>query len=89
MFQYIDLGIKFDNNKYNQKLPQFMTKKIVIYHPLCHNLEMWKLLVILVFLDGALNYMFRHNVITNRPNSKGNTYFVSSNIKLTDDMQKE
>ena len=33
--------------------------------------------------------MVRHNMITNRPNSKGDPYFVNSQNKLTDDMQKE
>ena len=38
------------------------------------------------FTDSALNYMVRHNMITNRPNSKGDSYFVNSQNKLTDDM---
>ena len=38
------------------------------------------------FIDSALNYMVRHNMITNRPNSKGDSYFVNSQNKLTDDM---
>ena len=33
--------------------------------------------------------MVPHNMITNRPNSKGDSYFVNSQIKLTDDMQKD
>ena len=38
---------------------------------------------------SALNYMVRHNMITNRPNSKDDSYFVNSENKLRDDMQKE
>ena len=48
-FLYIDLGIKLDNNKYNQKLPYIyvMTKcmaktlsqKVVVCHPLFHNIN--------------------------------------------------
>ena len=30
--------------------PDFKTKKVVICHSLCHNLEMWKLLVILAVI---------------------------------------
>ena len=41
------------------------------------------------FIDSALNYMVRHNMITNCPNSKGDSYIVNSQNKLTDDMQKE
>ena len=33
--------------------------------------------------------MVRHNMITNRPNSKDDSYFVNSENKLMDDMQKE
>ena len=33
--------------------------------------------------------MVPHNMKTNRPNSKGDSYFVNSQIKLTDDMQKD
>ena len=33
--------------------------------------------------------MVPHNMITNCPNSKGDSYFVNSQIKLTDDMQKD
>ena len=33
--------------------------------------------------------MVWHKMITNHPNSKGDAYFVNSEIKLTDDMQKE
>ena len=33
--------------------------------------------------------MVTHNMITNCPNSKGDSYFVNSQIKLTDDMQKD
>ena len=41
------------------------------------------------FIDSALNYMFRHNMIRNRPNSKDDSHFVNSENKLTDDMEKE
>ena len=33
--------------------------------------------------------MVRQNIITNRPNSKGGSYFVNSEIELADDMQNE
>ena len=33
--------------------------------------------------------MVQHGMITNRLNSKGDSYFVSSKNKLMDDMQKE
>ena len=33
--------------------------------------------------------MVRHNMIANRPNSKGDSYFANSENKLTGDMQKE
>ena len=33
--------------------------------------------------------MVRQNMITNRPNSKGGSYFVNSEIELADDMQNE
>ena len=33
--------------------------------------------------------MVWHNVITNRPNSKGDSYFTNSENKLTDGIQKE
>ena len=41
------------------------------------------------FIDSALNCMVRHNMITKCPNSKGDSYIVNSQNKLTDDMQKE
>lgn len=37
------------------------------------------------FIGGALNYKVRHNIITNRPNSNDDSYFVNSEIKLMDD----
>ena len=33
--------------------------------------------------------MVRYNMITNRPNSKGDLYFVNGENKLTDNIQKE
>ena len=69
------------NNKYNQKLPHFyvMTKWIADYyffcHPLCHNIEMWKLLVILVVIKlyAQINIFKCENeddlnLFLNRPN---------------------
>ena len=41
------------------------------------------------FIDSALNYMVRHNMITNHSNLKGNSCFVNSQNKLADDMEKE
>ena len=32
--------------------------------------------------------MVRHNIITNHPNSNGDSHFVNSEIKLMDDKQK-
>ena len=32
------------------ELYRFYDKKVVVCHPLCHDLEMWKLLVILVVI---------------------------------------
>ena len=91
--KYIDLGIKLDSNKYQQKFPhiyvvtKWMTnnyffaikfiysawnlyillelaseswiyrcydKKVVISHPLCHNINMWKLLLILVVIYSEI-----------------------------------
>ena len=37
------------------------------------------------FIGSALNYKVRHNIITNRPNSNDDSYFVNSEIKLMDD----
>ena len=46
------MGIKLDKNKYNQKL-------VVIFHPFCHYINMWKLLVALV----VINKLFFSNTI--------------------------
>ena len=40
IFRYIDSGIKIYNNI-------VLWQKVVICHPLCHNINMWKLLVML------------------------------------------
>ena len=80
LFKYIDSGIKLDNKKYNQKLPHIyvmtnwmasnyflsivLWQKVVTCHPLCHNINMWKLLVILFvifyfILLKVLTYAYR------------------------------
>ena len=66
-----ELGIKLDNNKYNQKLPYIynMTKcmakilwqKVVICHPLFDNINMWKLLVIMVVICMYIKWKYVYN----------------------------
>lgn len=38
------------------------------------------------FVDSSLNYITLRKIISNQPKSKGDSYFVNSEIKLTDGM---
>ena len=44
------------SSKWKSRVYRSYDKKVVICHPLCHNLEMWKLMVILAFIENSVKH---------------------------------